>query len=244
MQPFPSLLGKVARSAGWGVARFFDRGRIAQPSPQTFDEPYLLSAPHPALRATFPASRRRGARRAVDERRRTSRSSRPARCALNAGMGPFPGAPDQSRGRRIERHIARRRHQMVLVGGDRTEPPLAITPSRSRSVRLCYKNARSVTSGQLCLPRNIDRGRGRASTARPFSRVDSRAARVDGMELMRHADQAAAVSSSGSRNGGRRPCVDIATASLRNSTLKGISIVRPLTESIARNRHLVASAEL
>jgi hypothetical protein len=63
VQPFPSLLGKVARSAGWGVARFFDRGRIAQPSPQTFDEPYLLSAPHPALRATFPASRRRGARR-------------------------------------------------------------------------------------------------------------------------------------------------------------------------------------
>ena len=67
----PSLLGKslprawrgMAHSAGWGVARFFDRGRIARPSPRSCSPLYLLSTPHAAFRATFPASRRRGARR-------------------------------------------------------------------------------------------------------------------------------------------------------------------------------------
>ena len=37
--PFPSLLGKVARSAGWGVARCFGPSRIARPSPQTCIDP-------------------------------------------------------------------------------------------------------------------------------------------------------------------------------------------------------------
>ena len=58
--PSPALLGKVARSAGWGVARCFDASRIARPSLRTYIDPDLLSTPHPALRATFPASRRRG----------------------------------------------------------------------------------------------------------------------------------------------------------------------------------------
>ena len=70
--PFPSLLGKVAPQgverrpsstgygAGWGVARCFAASRIARPAPEAFSEPVLLSAPHPALRATFPASRGRG----------------------------------------------------------------------------------------------------------------------------------------------------------------------------------------
>ena len=43
------MLGKVARSAGWGVARCFGASRIARPSPRTFVGPYLLSAPHPAF---------------------------------------------------------------------------------------------------------------------------------------------------------------------------------------------------
>ena len=47
--PFPSLLGTVARSAGWVVGRRFGPGRIARPSPQIDAGPYLLSAPHPAL---------------------------------------------------------------------------------------------------------------------------------------------------------------------------------------------------
>ena len=47
-------------------------------------------------------------------------------------MGPVAGAPDPSRGRRIERHGARRRHQMVLVHGDRTEPPLKQAPRLAR----------------------------------------------------------------------------------------------------------------
>jgi hypothetical protein len=47
--PFSSLLGKVARSAGWGAARSFDRSRIAQISPRSLNRPYLLSAPHPAF---------------------------------------------------------------------------------------------------------------------------------------------------------------------------------------------------
>ena len=56
---FPSLLGKVARSAGWGMARCLNPSRIARPLPRTCVEISLLSTPHPALRATFPASRRR-----------------------------------------------------------------------------------------------------------------------------------------------------------------------------------------
>jgi hypothetical protein len=58
--PFPALLGKVARSAGWGVVRCSGRSRIARPSLQICIDRDLLSPPHPALRATFPASRRRG----------------------------------------------------------------------------------------------------------------------------------------------------------------------------------------
>jgi len=46
---FPSSLGKVARSAGWGVARCFKPSRIARPSARTCNVPYLLSAPHPAF---------------------------------------------------------------------------------------------------------------------------------------------------------------------------------------------------
>ena len=42
----------------WSAAGTF--GRIAEPSLRSFIETFLLSAPHPALRATFPASRRRG----------------------------------------------------------------------------------------------------------------------------------------------------------------------------------------
>ena len=45
--------------AGWGVGRAATLDRIARASTRTFNEPSLLSAPHPALRATFPASRRR-----------------------------------------------------------------------------------------------------------------------------------------------------------------------------------------
>jgi hypothetical protein len=37
--PFPSLLGKVARSAGWGVARWLNPSRIARPAPRTCFEP-------------------------------------------------------------------------------------------------------------------------------------------------------------------------------------------------------------
>ncbi len=67
------------------------------------------------------------ARRAVDERLHAKRARRRGRmrCALNAAMGPVPGAP--SRGRWIERHGARRRHATppVLVG--------EITPFRGAS---------------------------------------------------------------------------------------------------------------
>ena len=42
------------------MARCFDASRIARPSLRTCIDPDLLSTPHPALRATFPASRRRG----------------------------------------------------------------------------------------------------------------------------------------------------------------------------------------
>jgi hypothetical protein len=52
---FLSLLGKVARSAEWGVARCFDPSRIARSSPRTFKHPDLLSAPHPPLPGAFPA---------------------------------------------------------------------------------------------------------------------------------------------------------------------------------------------
>src|SRR5271166_2906798 len=69
--PFPSLLlrsggrwrhraSRDARlsagyGAGWGVARCFDPSRIARPSSRTWNDPYLLSAPHPPLRC--PADR-------------------------------------------------------------------------------------------------------------------------------------------------------------------------------------------
>src|SRR5208283_5017427 len=58
--PFPSLLGKVARSAGWGVARRFNACRIARPAPRTCIDPDLLSAPHPPLRGTFPSKLGKG----------------------------------------------------------------------------------------------------------------------------------------------------------------------------------------
>ena len=58
--PFPSSLGNGARRAGWGVARFFKPSRIARPSARTEFGADLLSTPHPPLRGTFPASRRRG----------------------------------------------------------------------------------------------------------------------------------------------------------------------------------------
>src|SRR5208282_3863342 len=61
--PFPSLLGKVARRAGWGMARFFKPSRLARPSARTNVGAYLVSTPHPPLRGTFPASRRRGLQR-------------------------------------------------------------------------------------------------------------------------------------------------------------------------------------
>jgi len=46
---FPILLGKVARSAGWGVARWLNPSRVARPPPGTCIDPDLLSAPHPAF---------------------------------------------------------------------------------------------------------------------------------------------------------------------------------------------------
>ncbi len=46
---FPSLLGKVARSAGWGVARSIGPSRIARPSLRNPAGPDLLSVPHPAF---------------------------------------------------------------------------------------------------------------------------------------------------------------------------------------------------
>src|SRR5271166_2381432 len=53
--PSPAPLGKVARSAGWGVAHRRAAGRIAEPAMPTCTSPSPLSAPHPALRATFPS---------------------------------------------------------------------------------------------------------------------------------------------------------------------------------------------
>src|SRR5271165_6286337 len=49
--PFPN----AERWRGYGR----DASRIARPIVRTCIEPFLLSTPHPALRATFPASRRR-----------------------------------------------------------------------------------------------------------------------------------------------------------------------------------------
>ncbi len=43
------------------MARWVEPSRMARPSPPTSNHPCLLSTPHPALCATFPASRRRGA---------------------------------------------------------------------------------------------------------------------------------------------------------------------------------------
>jgi NitT/TauT family transport system substrate-binding protein len=47
--PCPALLGKVPRSAGWGVACSRDGGRIARASPRACTQTHLLSAPHPAF---------------------------------------------------------------------------------------------------------------------------------------------------------------------------------------------------
>jgi hypothetical protein len=47
--PFPSLLGKVARSAGWGVGRCFEPSRTARTSHRTYIDPVLHPAPHPAF---------------------------------------------------------------------------------------------------------------------------------------------------------------------------------------------------
>jgi hypothetical protein len=62
--PSPAWLGKVARSAGWGVGRRCDVGRIAGASSRSRREPVPLSTPHPsACGRHLPrcASRRRGA---------------------------------------------------------------------------------------------------------------------------------------------------------------------------------------
>ncbi len=57
--PFPSLLGKVARSVGWGVARRYDARRLARTLPRTCGPSALLSTPHPSPSA--PPSPLRGA---------------------------------------------------------------------------------------------------------------------------------------------------------------------------------------
>src|SRR5271166_5598174 len=49
--PFPSSARKGSWSAGWGVDCCRDVRRIARASQQTCIEPFLHSAPHPALRA-------------------------------------------------------------------------------------------------------------------------------------------------------------------------------------------------
>ena len=62
--PFPSLLGKVARSAGWGVARCYDARRLARTLPRTCGPSALLSTPHPSPSATpSPLRGEGGARR-------------------------------------------------------------------------------------------------------------------------------------------------------------------------------------
>ena len=58
---FPSLLGKVARRAGWGMARPFDAGRIARTSQRTaLRRDPAFHTPSVAFGDTCPASRRRG----------------------------------------------------------------------------------------------------------------------------------------------------------------------------------------
>ena len=62
--PFPSLLGKVARSAGWGVARCYDARKLARTLPRTCGPSALLSTPHPSPSATpSPLRGEGGARR-------------------------------------------------------------------------------------------------------------------------------------------------------------------------------------
>ena len=62
VHPFPSSAGEGGRRSRpdgvWPAASTVSR--IARPLRQAFDDLSLLSAPHPAIRATFPASRRRG----------------------------------------------------------------------------------------------------------------------------------------------------------------------------------------
>ena len=53
----PVFRRAMAPDGVWSAPATLDR--IARPSPRAFSDPSLLSAPHPALRATFPASRRR-----------------------------------------------------------------------------------------------------------------------------------------------------------------------------------------
>jgi hypothetical protein len=59
--PSPALLGKVARSAGWGGARCFGASRGARPTPRTFTKPDLLSTP-PSAFGPLPRFAEKGAR--------------------------------------------------------------------------------------------------------------------------------------------------------------------------------------
>jgi hypothetical protein len=61
--PSPACWGRwrVAPDGVWPAASALSR--IARPAARTRIDPDLLSAPHPPLRGTFPASRRRGDRR-------------------------------------------------------------------------------------------------------------------------------------------------------------------------------------
>jgi hypothetical protein len=82
---FPSLLGKVARRAGWGMARYFEAGglRDHESEPSTTHSCF----PHPIRRAspdTFPTSWRRGACTLKPRRSRTVSSG----C-----LKPPPGSP-------------------------------------------------------------------------------------------------------------------------------------------------------
>ena len=59
--PFPSLLGKVARSAGWGVARCFDaKTDCTTVTANLRSKRPAFHTPSVAFGDTFPASRRRG----------------------------------------------------------------------------------------------------------------------------------------------------------------------------------------
>ena len=132
----------VARSAGWGVARCFDPSRIARPSPQTFNEPYLLSAPHPALRATFPTSWRRGGAQPAGS---VTCVNVAARCGREAGVRRESTlcSSDSRRGRpcpSLRRHLSRRVRR-------------ATARTRSRSAKLIPGSqrapARAIAGGEV-----------------------------------------------------------------------------------------------